>query len=573
MPAHPIPLEALENHIVFLAKTGAGKSNAAKTVVEGMLDRANRVCIIDPTGTWYGLRLMPNGKPSPYKVLIFGGNHADVQISGGDGAAIAEVVGTSATSCIIDTRLLTVGDRTRFFTTFAESLLAKNVGVLNLVIDEAHLFAPKGKVNDPKSGMMLGAASNLVSLGRGIGLRIIMLSQRPAKLHNDLLSCAETLVAMRMLLPADRDAVMSWVKEHADAEQGKQIASSLSGLPTGDAWIWSPQIDLLERRRFPLVKTKDTGRPPRPDEARVDLEPLQIDEISARLKQVAAEVLANDPKVLKAEVVRLTRENTALMLARKIQDDPAVLERARQEGHGSGWAAGLEEGEQRGQVSGIAVGLARARAALDAIRVDLPLQGESEALKPAVAAPQVPLRQVRASPTHQRPTVSAGTPAGQSELRITPSLQRVLNSLAWWKTFGFRKIDRRRACIMAGYSPLASTFGVYISQLTTGGLVAVPEPGYLELTAAGDAIAMAPTVEGVQPVVDAVRKMLAPREVEVFDHVVSAWPEAISREDLADKMGLSRTASTLGVYVSAVSKYGFVETPRGAVRAADWLFP
>ena len=88
---------------------------------------------------------------------------------------------------------MTVWERPLFFTDFAASLLRTNPGALPLVIDEAHLFAPKGKVNDPRSGKMVGAANNLVSLGRGIGLRIILISQRPAKVHNDCLAGVETL--------------------------------------------------------------------------------------------------------------------------------------------------------------------------------------------------------------------------------------------------------------------------------------------------------------------------------------------------------------------------------------------
>jgi DNA helicase HerA-like ATPase len=111
-----------------LGKTGSGKSNAAKVIVEEQLIAGERVCIIDPTGAWWGLRLKPDGSPSPFKVVIFGGLHADVPITGDHGATVAEVVATSSTPAIIDTRQMTVGERTRFFTDFAETLLRKNRG-------------------------------------------------------------------------------------------------------------------------------------------------------------------------------------------------------------------------------------------------------------------------------------------------------------------------------------------------------------------------------------------------------------------------------------------------------------
>ena len=53
----PLPTEVLDQHIAILGKTGSGKSNAAKVIVEWLLDRGERVCILDPTNTWWGMRL------------------------------------------------------------------------------------------------------------------------------------------------------------------------------------------------------------------------------------------------------------------------------------------------------------------------------------------------------------------------------------------------------------------------------------------------------------------------------------------------------------------------------------
>jgi DNA helicase HerA-like ATPase len=78
---------------------------------------------------------------------------------------------------------------------------------LHIIIDEAHLFAPQGRVPDPQSGRMVHAANNLVSGGRVKGLRIMLISQRPAKLHKDSLTQVETLIAMRLIAPQDRAAV------------------------------------------------------------------------------------------------------------------------------------------------------------------------------------------------------------------------------------------------------------------------------------------------------------------------------------------------------------------------------
>ena len=87
--------------------------------------------------------------------------------SASHGATLAEIVGTTTTPVIISTRLMTVRDRTRFFTDFAEQLIRRSEGELQLVIDEAHLFMPQQGASgtDGTAPAMLHAGNNLVSLG------------------------------------------------------------------------------------------------------------------------------------------------------------------------------------------------------------------------------------------------------------------------------------------------------------------------------------------------------------------------------------------------------------------------
>lgn len=68
-----IPSASLGQHIAVLGKTGSGKSYAIRGVVERLLDDKARACIIDPTGTWWGLKSSSTGKSAGYPVVIFGG--------------------------------------------------------------------------------------------------------------------------------------------------------------------------------------------------------------------------------------------------------------------------------------------------------------------------------------------------------------------------------------------------------------------------------------------------------------------------------------------------------------------
>jgi DNA helicase HerA-like ATPase len=94
-------------------------------------------------------------------------------------------------------------------------LFARNAGELYLVVDEFHNFAPKtilykGKKDDEETAspmLALHWANRLLSEGRGLGIVSLNASQRPQKVHNDSLTSHETLIAMRVIHKADRDAI------------------------------------------------------------------------------------------------------------------------------------------------------------------------------------------------------------------------------------------------------------------------------------------------------------------------------------------------------------------------------
>lgn len=338
---YKIPQRVKEQHIAILGKAGSGKTVVGKGMAENILEAGGRVCAVDPTGVWWGLKSSATGKRGGFPVVIFGGEHSDFPITETHGAAIAEIVASTETSTIIDTSMMHVGQRTRFFTAFAETLLMKNKGPLNLIIDEMHVFAPQGKVNDPQAGKMLSATNNMVSLGRARGLRITMISQRPAKLHKDSLTQAETLIAMRLIAPQDRGAVEDWIGEWAGKNEGKDILKSLPSMTTGTGWIWSPEIGILEKVQFPMIKTYDSSKAPVDGEmAKLVLAPIDMDTIGKKLEQTAQDILNDDPKRLRARIAELERAATQVKHP-DLNEANKIKDRAFQTGRVSGYVEGF----------------------------------------------------------------------------------------------------------------------------------------------------------------------------------------------------------------------------------------
>jgi uncharacterized protein len=219
-----IPEEILLQHAAILGKTGAGKSSVMRHIVEHVLDHHKRTCIIDPKGDWWGLKKSGDGRAAGYPVIAFGDfkepKAQDIPINAQSGVHVAELIAMGNRPCIIGFRGWMPGQMIKFWIDFASTLFKENSGELFLFGDEFHNFAPKGKILDVEAGKCLHWSNRLMSEGRGYGLVCFIASQRPQKVHNDTLTCCETLIGMRVTHKADRDAIKDWIEGCGDMAKG-----------------------------------------------------------------------------------------------------------------------------------------------------------------------------------------------------------------------------------------------------------------------------------------------------------------------------------------------------------------
>ena len=287
-----LPVTALDQRIAIVGTSGSGKTYAAKGLVERLLDEGARVCVVDPLGVWWGLRdLADGGSPGPHPVVVFGGRHADVPLAPDMGAALGRLVGTHALACVVDVSDLgSAATRRAFMAAFTEALYGSNTEPLNLVLDEADLWAPQRVQADGYD--LLGRVEEIVRRGRVRGFVPWLITQRPAVLHKDVLSQADILVSMKLTSSQDRAAIGRWIEGQADRGEGRRILSLLPQLARGEGWVWAPSDGVLAKAAFPPIQTLDSSRTPLRGERAAparDLAAADLPGIRSALAQLAAD--------------------------------------------------------------------------------------------------------------------------------------------------------------------------------------------------------------------------------------------------------------------------------------------
>lgn len=569
MSAFKFPDELLSQHIVIVGKTGSGKTYTGKGMVERLLARQRRVCILDPTGVWWGLRSTASGKGGGFPVVVFGGQHADVPIAEGSGAALAKIVAEKNLPSIIDLSEMLIGGRHRFMTDFAEALYRFNRQPLHLVIDEADEFAPQNPM--PETKRMLHHVDRIVRRGRVRGLRAMLITQRPAVLHKNVMTQANTLIAMRLTSPQDRNAIKAWIEGQADATQGKAVLDSLPRLQTGEGWVWAPELELLERVTFPKIDTFDSSRTPENDETVLEptkLAAVDLTEIKASFAAVEQE--AKTLVELKAEVAKLRKE---LAIAQKPRAGEARAiddaEIARRIDVAVAQAVKHERAASSRELEKVTVPLAKIR--------DLAMAalggGFSAMTREAVALPPAPR-----STAMQRQVAAAAAPLsvpGPVSSGASAPQQRILNALAWFSAIGLEAPRRSPLGAVAGSSPKSSGFEKNLSTLRTAGLIDYPDQGRVALTDAGRSAAHKPAHAPTESALhEAIYRMVSGPQAVLLRVLVGLRGKAIARDQLAREANVSALSSGFEKNISTLRGFELIDYPqKGSVVATDILFP
>lgn len=305
-----LPLSSVSRTFGLLAVRGAGKSNAAAVMAEEMFAAGLPFVVIDPVGSWYGLRSSGDGSGPGLPIPIFGGKHGDVPLDRSNGVILADLVVSKRLTCVLDLSTFeSEGARKQFLLDFARQLYLKNEDPLHLFLEEADDYIPQRPQRD--EAQLLRAWENIVRRGRSRGLGMTMITQRSAAINKMVLTQVETLIALRTTSPQDIAVIREWVKYH---QTGDDVLSSLASLPDGVAWIWSPQfLQVMKKVQIRRRRTFDSGATPKNFTGSnvkhaATLADINLADIQKQMASTIEKIKADDPRELRKQIATLTAE-------------------------------------------------------------------------------------------------------------------------------------------------------------------------------------------------------------------------------------------------------------------------
>jgi uncharacterized protein len=533
-----LPELALSQHIAVLGKTGSGKTSTSKLIVEHAVAEGHRVCVLDPTKSdWWGITSSASGKRPGLPFRVLGGPRGHVALHSGAGKVIGELVANGKLPLsILDMADFEPGGLQRFFHDFAPSLLHHMRGVLYLVVEEAHEFAPKERSGFGQENMAIYYAKKLATAGRSKGIRMIVATQRTQALHNAVLGSCETMIVHRLTSPADQKPLIGWLQSNVSDDKIRMaVEQEMSSLPTGTAWVCSGEAKFFKRVAFPRITTFDNTATPDKDSAviKVATAPVDPEELRSIIGDAVKDAEANDPKRLRAEIEKLKRELSALPTVQKPEiqiKEVSVLSKEN--------VALLEKSCQEIQSF---------RTLIDHnIRESLTTMDRMAAMVSELSKPATPVRPfVRVSPPVRKVNSETGRISFSTNEKISGGKQRMMIALAQRPG-----LNRRQLGLRSGLSSKSGTFTTYLGDLRTRGLV----------TNNGDCFQLTP--EGVAALGDYTplpegRELLNHYLKELGDSGTSrmlyalsrCYPAEMTREELAQHAGLSAGSGTFTTYL------------------------
>jgi hypothetical protein len=604
------PADIVTRKTVVYGGNGMGKTNLTLGVLpEELHARGLRFCILDPMGVAWGVQHGGKRGTKGLDVLILGGPHGDVEITPTSGAVVADLVADEAVSTVVDVSRTKAGkgwskgEKIRFVADFCLRLHERQAETrrpLLVIMDEAARFIPQMIPHGaPDLARCVGAVEMLAEEGRNIGVGMVFITPRSARMNKSVSELADTMVAFRTVGPNSVGAVMDWLGEHVEKERHKGLVAALRTLPVGSALVVSPGwlqhegvVRFRARHTFDSSKTPEVGAAvvapgaaAKPDLAKY----------RARMAATIEQAKADDPKALRRRVAELEDAVKKASTRRFASVETAVLpKRVEVPVLKEAELARAEKVVLRAHdlVSAVASRFVKdLLPVLQTINSRLDAHRGLKVLTPGEVKRALGPTPARAPSALERDLVKGGgvpLPATlirkvahdlgrESPLKgdLPRGQQAVLDGLAQLAAWGIGAPTKKQTALMAGQSPNSGSYNKNLATLHAAGLITYPNLGLVGLTAAGQEKAQAAAAPASPEAMQAsVYARLPDGQRRILAFLVAQHPEAHTKAVLAQAVGQSSNSGSYNKNLAELHTLGVVEYPsKGFVRAADVMFP
>ena len=536
--------DALEGVNGIIGKRGRGKSGLVKVLMEEFCRLKMPFVAFDPVGILWGIRSSLNGNGEGYKVLVIGGQHGDLKLDRRAGGDVARAVVKSNCSCIIDFSDEPKSVYRQFVQEFSDTLYRINDAPRHVIVEEAPELVPQ-RLRPDMAGVF-EAVERLVSRGRNKGIGVTLVSQRTATIAKDVLTQLDTLFVFGLTSPQDRKALMEWVECKADKGAFADFEKGLASLKRQEAWVWSPESFNLFRAF--KVRNMTTFHPDKTHLRRTGMlsaRPVESD-VSAVVKTLG-EALNKLAKTKEEGVSTSVLQQKLIRLERELAQEKAKP---------AAKACGPECKSVRDQLQLVQSVTNMAAQTLESVTESLRSKKVTAQpyRTPVTAAPAPVLNRLIPPPLPHQPRKEApadlmgeaGTHVG-----LTASEQSALDAAAAFPGGA----TRRRISIYSGRSYRSSSFQSAFPSLIKSGLLRETGDHRFEPTEAGAALARPTIGTSLQ---DWLRK-LAPSEAKILMAVSDAYPERLTRAQVAERTGQSQLSSSFQSAFPALRELHLIE--------------
>lgn len=570
----------------------SGKSYTATAIAEQLNDAKIPFIAFDPIGIWRYLRVP--GAGAGYKVVVAGGQHGDLPLTARGAQEIVRAAMRENVSLVVDLYdiHLSKADWREVVGSSIRTLLYENGnhGLRHIFIEEAAEFCPQQVA--PDQGRVYAEVEKLARMGGNALLGYTLINQRAEQVNKAVLELCDCLILHRQKGRNSINALSKWL-DIASVGKGADIVKSLPALAQGECWVWPAGSDTPVRTKIPAKHSFHPDRrarhaAPKTREREVDVSAF-VETMKGSLEALTREAAANDPKLLRAENARLTRELAkkapATAVAGKNEDAPTVraMRRALEEAmklivaiNAKDFFTAGGEAVDKAQIEKaiasaaesvkklVEAHLAQRNRELDALKKQSErVLKNLESVLGADVTVQVDVR-------HNEPfTVSAAPPRPQRPKDVAPPSegvsapqQRILDALAWMESVHVVTTAKVQLALLADQSPTSSGYANNLGALRSAGLIEYPGPGRIGLTPAGRTAARAPerapTTEDLHHQLE---QRLAAPQWRILRALIDAYPSALAKDDLAQRSEQSPTSSGYANNLGALRSLGFIDYP------------